>query len=217
MANREVPISESLTFGWETFKANFLFLIGLFLVVFVMVWFVNAASEFEGVDTWFAKFIIDVIGTLVQLVLDMGVIVITLKFVAGERPEFADLFSRAGYVLHYLGASIIVVVMVSLGLVFLIVPGIYLWIRVGFFGFYIVDEGVGPLDALQKSWDLTRGAVMELFVFWLLVAVVNLVGALFLMVGLFASLPVTSLMTAYMFRRLQGPPPDVETQVAQAA
>lgn len=217
MTNREVPISAAMTFAWETFKTNFLFVIGLFIAVSFIVAFVNLVGESDSVDTWFAQVIVEIIGTLVELMLDMGVIVITLKLVAGEKSEFSDLFSRAGYVLHYLAAAVIVGVMVVLGLVFLIVPGIYVGIRLSFFGYYIVDEGVGPLDALQKSWDLTRGVVMELFLFWLLVFAINLVGVLFLLVGIFASLPVTALMTAYMFRQLQGPPPDAETQVAQAA
>lgn len=218
MTGREAPISASLTFAWETFRANALFLVGLFLAVGLIVAFINVAGDFDSVNSsWFSEFIVDIIATLVEFMLDMGVILITLKFVAGERPEFADLFSRVTFVLHYFAAALIVGVMVGLGLIFLIVPGIYLAIRVGFFGFFIVDEGVGPLDALQKSWDLTRGRVMDLFLFWLLIFVINLVGLLCLVVGVFVSLPVTSLMVAYMFRQLQGPPPDAETQVAQAA
>jgi uncharacterized membrane protein len=217
MVENNVPIAESFTFGWETFKRNFLFLIGLFLAVILVSTFMEVAGEYDTVNSGYLRFIIEVISALVEIVLDMGLIVISLKFVAGEMPEFGDLFSRVQFVFHYLLASLVALGIIVFGLVLLIVPGIYFAIRLGFFTFYIVDEGAGPLDALQKSWDLTRGRVMDLFLFWMAVVLINILGFLALVVGLFASMPVSMLMIAFVFRRLQGPGPEVETQVAQAA
>ncbi len=131
MTGREVPIGAALTFAWETFKANFLFLVGLFFAVFLIAAFVNVAGEYDTVDTWFSRFAIEAISALVEIVLDMGLIVIALKLVGGEKPEFADLFSRITFVFHYLAAAVIVGVMVVLGLVLFIVPAQTVNISVG--------------------------------------------------------------------------------------
>ena len=46
---------------------------------------------------------------------------------------------------------------------------------------------------------------------------INIAGLLALVVGVFVTLPISSLMMGYVFRQLQGPPPDAETQIARAA
>ncbi|MBA4500780.1 YciC family protein [Marinobacterium marinum] len=48
------------------------------------------------------------------------------------------------------------VLAISFGLVLLIVPGIYIAIRLAFAEFYCVMDGMGPIDALKASWDKTN-------------------------------------------------------------
>jgi uncharacterized membrane protein len=217
MINRKVPISAALTFGWETFKNNALFLIGLTVAVYVIGFYIGFAGENERVDFKYFQFVVDVIGWLVEIVLSMGLIAISLKFVDGVHAEFSDLFRSAPLVFHYVAASILYGLMVAFGLCLLIVPGIYLAIRFGFFSYFIVDEGAGPLDALQKSSQLTEGVKMDLFLLALTVAGLNVLGLLLFAVGLVVSVPVTCLMGAYVFRKLVPEPPETETQIAQAA
>jgi hypothetical protein len=38
----------------------------------------------------------------------------------------------------------------------------------------VVDERVGPLEAIQRSWDMTRGSAMDLFMLFLLLLGLNL-------------------------------------------
>lgn len=217
MAEREVPISASMTYGWETFKANALFLLGVFVAVFLVSTVMEGAAKYDAVETGFARVILEIISSLVQIALELGLVVIVLKFVDGETPEFADLFSRIRLVFHCALAAIVCFFIVAFGLVLLIVPGIVFSIRLSFFPYFIADEGCGPLDAPQKSWDLTRGHVISLLLFYIVIVGINIAGMLALGVGIFVTIPISSLMMGYVFRQLQGPPPDTETQVAQAA
>lgn len=45
----------------------------------------------------------------------------------------------------------------------LIVPGIYVWIRLFFAKFCVVDHGHGPIKSLKCSWSLTRGAKSDIW------------------------------------------------------
>jgi len=128
-----------------------------------------------------------------------------LAFVDGRIPEFEDLFNRAPLLFHYVAATILFTLMVVVGLVFLIVPGIYLAIRFGYYGYFIVDEEVGPIEAFKKSSDLTEGVRMDLFLLFALLIGLNIVGALVLLVGLLVTVPLSQLICAYVFRHLQGP------------
>jgi uncharacterized membrane protein len=62
---------------------------------------------------------------------------------------------------------------------------------------------LGPVEALKQSGALTQGAKWNLFLFGLLLCGVNLLGALVLLIGLFATIPTTMVATAYAYRRLQ--------------
>lgn len=84
--------------------------------------------------------------------------------------------------------------MVVVGLLFLIVPGIYLGLKYQFFGYLIVDRGMGPFEALKESGRLTEGAKTDLFVFWLSLFCGILV--IMIVLGLLIALPIGLLMAA---------------------
>jgi hypothetical protein len=69
-------------------------------------------------------------------------------------------------------AGIVAVVAVGLGLLFLIIPGIYIALALFFFRQEIAVFDKGPFDALVDSWSLTKGNRLELFLFGLALAVV---------------------------------------------
>ena len=86
------------------------------------------------------------------------------------------------YLPFYLLASILMNMAVSIGLVLLIIPGIYLYLRLALFDFFIILDGSDPFTALQKSWATTASDVFLIFksVFsvGLLIAVFFIVGSL---------------------------------------
>ncbi|MEA3324508.1 MAG: hypothetical protein U9Q37_05135 [Euryarchaeota archaeon] len=50
------------------------------------------------------------------------------------------------------------------GLILLTIPGIIWAIKFQFFDYLIVDKGLGPIDALEKSSEITRGVKWDLFI-----------------------------------------------------
>ncbi len=212
MADKAIPIGESLRFGWETFKKNPFFLIGVFVAISAATGILETISQRENLDG-LSGALVDLATLAVDFLLAIGVIVIVLKLVDGTRPEFADVFNRVHLILNYGAAAILYSLMIMVGLVFFIVPGVYLAVRFHFFGYFVVDREAGPIEALKMSSDLTEGVRMELFAFGLLLLVLIFVGLCFFVVGVFVALPVASLAMGYVFRYLQVPPPGRETEV----
>jgi uncharacterized membrane protein len=132
----------------------------------------------------------------------MGLIRIAIRFCDNEKGGFADLFSCFPLVFKYLFSSILYVLVVFGGMILLIIPGIIWAIKFQFFSYFIVDRGLGPIEALKRSAVITKGVKWDLFVFRLLLMGINLLGVLCLLIGLFATIPMTMVAVAFVYRKL---------------
>lgn len=101
------------------------------------------------------------------------------RLAAGERPRAGhaiqaglDLFAPVFLAVLLAGAGI------ALGLILLIVPGIYLAIRLIFVPQSVVIGGARSTDALRHSWDVTRGFWWRTFLVILLANVIAFVPGL---------------------------------------
>lgn len=85
----------------------------------------------------------------------------------------ADLFTRriGRAVVSVLIANLIVSLLVVVGFVLLIVPGLYLLVSFTFVLFAIGVEDTGPIGALRRSWHLTTGHRWRVFALILIIAV----------------------------------------------
>ena len=145
-------------------------------------------------------------GWLVQTLISIGVIKTSLKLAGGEKGNLRDLYLGYPLFLRYLGASILYSLMVLAGTLLLIVPGIIWSIQFQFYGYLIVDQGLGPIEALKRSSAMTKGAKGDLFLYGLLALCIVLAGALCLFVGLFAAIPTVIIATAFVYRKLLAQP-----------
>lgn len=193
---------EALRFGWETMKKNFAFFLGL-LLVSTLLYF--APWSLAGIVVETAPLLgvlIYLIDIFITFVVSLGLIKISILFCDTGKAEFADLFRQYPLVLKYLGGSILYGLIVFAGTILLIVPGIIWGIKYWFYDYLIVDQGAGPVEALKKSSAITKGAKGKLFVFFIVMGLVNLLGLLCLGIGLFATVPTTMIAIAFVYRKL---------------
>lgn len=66
-------------------------------------------------------------------------------------------------------------IVVGIGFVLLVVPGLFLLVSLFFWGFYVVVEDQNFVEGFRNSWALTRGNRLVLFALGVLVAVIGLV------------------------------------------
>lgn len=85
-------------------------------------------------------------------------------------------------------------VLTALGLALFIIPGLIVMIRTMFTTFFIVDKHLGPIAAIQASWDLTRGQYNTTIGLTLICLLMNMVP--------FVGWLMTGLMIMYVYREL---------------
>ena len=132
----------------------------------------------------------------------MGLVKVALRFCDQEKGRFSDLLSQRRLFFKYLFALILYGLIVFGGTLLLIVPGIIWGIKFWFFDYFVIDKKMGPIEALKKSYAVTTGVKWNLFVFFLALTGINLLGALCLLIGLFATIPTTMVAWAFVYRKL---------------
>lgn len=199
--------SEAIRFGFETTKKNFKFLLIILFILAILSAIPGSINSSLRNFPLFS-FLINAVIWIVQIIVQIGVIKITLAFVDGNKPKVKDLFIipyKPVYMtfLKYWASSLLYGLVVGLGFILLIIPGIIFAIIFQFYSYLIVDKNAGPIEALKKSAAITKGVRWNLFRFGLLLIGINILGALALLVGLLISVPTTMLATAFVYRKLQ--------------
>lgn len=160
------------------------------------------------------SFILNLISKVVSIFLSLGATRIGLKLVSGEPAEVGMLFGEGSKLLRTIGASILFGLMVFVGFLLLIVPGIYLAIRFGQFQAAIVDRDLGVLDSLGYSSDITNNNRMSLFGLAVLSMLIVLAGAIALCIGVIFAIPIVWLAGLTAYRSLQYGPIATQDRVA---
>lgn len=205
---KKFSISEAIKFGWEVFKKNPWFLIGIILVIFFINSVPNIISDqLRSDDNSMILAIIGLAFWILNMLVSLGGIKISLALTDGKKAEFADLFNGYNLLISFILASILYAVIVIFGVILLIVPGIIFAIMFHFYSYLIVDKKMSPIEALKESKKLTSGSKWQLFLFGLVLGLLNIAGILALFVGLLITVPVTMIAYAYVFRKLQGTTP----------
>lgn len=83
---------------------------------------------------------------------------------------------RVGWMwINLLVGWIVFWIAVSIGLVLLVVPGLFLLVSLLFFGVYVAAEDQNFIEGFQNSWALTRGNRLMLFLTGVVVVIVAIV------------------------------------------
>jgi hypothetical protein len=194
-------LGDALSYGWSTYWKN----VGPMLLIAVVVFAIQIVFSALGnaTDSVAVQIVFQLIGTLVSLLITLGWLRVSLEITNGVKPELADVFRANGYgpfilasILFYLGAVI--------GFILLIIPGIIFVATFGFYGFVIAQrgDGVGVLESLQRSHEITQGHRWQLFGMALVLLLVNLVGLLACIVGVVFTSGITLIAWAYLYRAL---------------
>lgn len=146
--------------------------------------------------------VLNIVNNVVSIFLSLGAIRYGHRLLNGENPPISELFSQGSKLLSAVGATILYVIMIIVGLLLLIVPGIIVIIRFGFFQQAIVEKNLGAIDSLKYSWELTKENGLSLFGFYILSFLIVLAGVLALIVGLLWAIPTTWLALLIAFRYL---------------
>ena len=187
MSRKKFTNVEAIRFGWEHTLKHVWFLVGLILFV---VFISTGLGRIPGLS-----FAIGIFASI-------SIIAVALEVYAGRTLSIKHFHSKYHIVLEYLVATVLYGLMVIVGFILLVIPGVYLALKYQFYKFLIVDKEMQPIEALKESARMTKGHMWQLlWLFWL-VLVINLLGLLALGVGLFLTVPTTLLAYTFVYKRL---------------
>jgi len=190
--------------AWALFKKN-LNVIVMLIGVYFAYYIAQYVSTYLFGNTQIA-FIMSLVFIVISLILQLGSYNLMLKLVDGKNPQIKDLYQYPDMLMKIIRniiAGILVGLIVAGGFILLIIPGIYLAIRLMFYTYYIVDKDAGIIDSIKMSWNLTKGGVINLFLLSVLFFIVNILGLIAFGIGLAVTLPLTFLATALLYRKFQ--------------
>jgi uncharacterized membrane protein len=126
-----------------------------------------------------------------------------LRYMRDEGPNIADMFSgfKKGY-LNIVLANLLVVAIVGIGLALFIVPGIIFACRLSFVPYLVMDKGLDPVAAIEKSWFMTRGHGWRIFGMYVLSFFLFVCGLVLLIVGAVFALMWISTAFASLYHAL---------------
>lgn len=209
-SRREAKFSmkEVFDFGYDKMRKNFWFFVSVFIVYYLIAFspiiLEKIKTLFDGNNNLFKilSFLFFVALWVVQVIVNIGLLKIALSVVDDKKVRLSDLFSSASLFLNFLVASTLYSLIVLGGLVLFIIPGIIWQVKFSMFPYFVI-EGYGPIESLKKSSQITKGAKADIFLLSILFGLLNIVGALLLFVGLFVTMPISTVGTAYIYRKLE--------------
>ena len=222
-----LSIGDCIRFGWETFKKRPGILIGAFLLVMIIPSIpgilVPGPEVAPGVPPP-PPTTAQVVAMLTSVVLGLFVAMGTATFALCAHDDIAgvqigDLWNPKVF-WRFLGAELLAAIIIFIGLLLLVVPGVIAALGLGFVPFAVVDRGAGPTDALKESWRITKGHKGRLFLLGLALIGLNLLGLLALVVGLLVTVPISWLALTHAYRTLashgsgEARAADISTRVA---
>ena len=193
---KQVNIGPAFRWGWETLKKDFWYFIILVLLVAII------PSLVSGADSKNAS--LNIISLALSTWMTCGITKILIDYYRGNKREITDLFTQYKYFWKVLLANIFLGIIVMVGLIFFIIPGIYLALKYSFTIYYIVDKNMDVLEAMKKSSELTEGIKMDLFLFGLAIFGTILLGVIALGIGIFVAIPIVYLAGTYIYMNLIG-------------
>jgi hypothetical protein len=200
-----ISIRQAFNFAWPIFKKRFALFTAVLLTIFgawVALEIVVIAGQRFGILLWIGMhlaFLIFVAG------LEVGLLQVCLALYDGEEPTLADSFAHLALGPKFLAGQTLYLLAALIGLLLLVVPGVYLGVRYALFGFCMAAGETNLVRSFQQSAILSTGEQGYLLRVLFVLFVLNVVGASLLVLGLFITVPVSLLMMTAVYRKLSIP------------
>lgn len=149
---------------------------------------------------------IAIVSTLVLWIfiigLSIGYIRIMLDQYDTGTSQVKRLFSCFGLVPKFTITTILFGLIVFLGTLVLIIPGIILAARLGLFAYFIVDKNTSIIGSVKKSYAATKGATWPIVCLMAVMMSLQTIGGLNPLLIFVILAPANSLSYAYVYRKL---------------
>ncbi|MCC7383743.1 MAG: hypothetical protein IT384_18015 [Deltaproteobacteria bacterium] len=206
-----LDIGVALSQGWQAFTRNLGPWIAVVLVAGVLM-FIAAITVFGII------FVVPVIG--------WGYIHFSLRVLDGPG-EVGDLFAGFNRYWSAMGSFLLIGLLyvlmllppmgfifwgalmgenwiVVLGYLVMIGWSLLVFVRFSFAPYFVVDQGMAPVEAISASWHVTAEQKLNVAIFMIIVQLITLAGEVLFLIGIVPAMMITSGATASAYRQLAG-------------
>nr|MBI1231475.1 hypothetical protein [Cytophagales bacterium] len=188
----DFDIREAFEQGWLMFKKFPAFSAGYtFFIISIQLMFVLYLPDYAVL-----------FGIFLAGPLSAGYFLAANKISQGDTLIYPDYFRGFEYYLPIVLVTVIGQVLTAIGLILLIIPGIYLLVAYMFSKLMVLFGGFDFWNALEYSRKLVQVQWFKFFLFGVFAVLLNLVGALVFMVGLAVTMPVTYFAIYFLFEKI---------------
>jgi len=195
-------LSEIFSASWRLVKPHLVILAGLMFGYMVVGVILSLFLTPLTGGSLLGSLLVQILSLAISIVFSLGYTKNVFQALDGIEPQFSAYSIKLSQAWNYLLAGIIMGVAFTIGLILLVIPGIYIAIRLQFAIAYIVEEDASAIDALTRSWNLTKGHCLNLFLLLVIMIGLSILGTLLLVIGLFVTVPLIYMMYCYAFRKL---------------
>ncbi|PCJ33077.1 MAG: hypothetical protein COA90_01230 [Gammaproteobacteria bacterium] len=145
-----------------------------------------------------------VVKMIVLVPVSIGLMIIAIKHSVGARTEATEVFKHFDKIVPLFVTSILMYLLVGVGLLLLIIPGIYLLIAFSMAMLLVVEKDMGPWEALNTSRKAITHNWFSMLGFSVVSFIVMLLGFLAFFIGIVWALPLIMLAFATVYRDMFG-------------
>ena len=214
MAPRAASFEEIFSLSWKLFTQNLGLLVGTSVVVLMIGIAINLGAQFmqammiEMNFDPFALFAFSMmysLGTgIIQTFFYIGQAKICLKLARGQHAEFSELFSGANKLLPVYIAGIIVGIIIGVGILLLIIPGIIAALMLWPYFYVITDDKGGIGDFLGLAYRIGTPNILTSLVLAVVTLALVVAGMLAVCVGIVFSVGLIAMMYSVAYLKMSG-------------
>lgn len=182
--------------GWAIVRDNLPLAIGGFLAVALLPTLVQLILGDSA--------LIGFVTTLIVAPIVFSYYHILVRLNRGEPADFSNLTDGFQVFGTCIGVYFILAIAIVIGLVFLIIPGLFLAASLFPAYFLVLDERRSIGETLRRAWDLTEGRRLSLLILILVGALIAAAGLLALGVGVLLTAPIAVAGLAVAYDELRG-------------
>lgn len=201
----DLDVSEVLKEAWEKCAGARGPLLLMFGILFLIVICLNLLFMAVGIDqeNFLGSLIIQLGNTAVVNPFIAGIMLVAFGHLQGRTIDVKDAFNVYPMIVPVLLLSILQSLIVGLGFLLLILPGIYLSIAFSLALPLLVEKGFGIGDALKTSLSLVNKEFLSVLILSFLSALLIFVGFITL-IGWVITLPYVVMIYVITYRQLAG-------------
>ena len=171
--------------GWRQLWKYFL---ELFLIL-IISWVLSIPA---GISGWTGGAAIAVVISIAYNILVMGPVNYGVSFTylraaRRDKLEIKDIFAAFQNYWNAVLASLLVGIIIGIGFILIIVPGIIFACKLAFTPYLVVDRKMEVIEAIKTSWRMTGGHAGKVFLIGLLAIPIFFAGLICLGVGVIIS------------------------------